>query len=465
MNSHVKLTTATRPGVLVIALASFLVPFMGSALNLALPDIGARLDMSAGSLAWIATAYLISTAILQLPLAALADRIGHRRAFRHGLLLFSVATGACALSPNTAVLLVLRALSGAGAAMVFATGTAILTALVPAARRGRALGINVAVVYAALAAGPLLGGLLTHHLGWQSIFLVTGAAGLLAHHLARLLPPDRPSPVPAPALDRAGILLYSTGLAAAILGFTRLARPTGTPLLLAGLVLLFLFARHERRHASPLLDTRLLLHNRPLRRSLLAALVNYSATSAITFLLSLHLQYTRGLDPRHAGIILVTQALLQSFTTLFAGRLSDRHAPARLATLGMSITVIGLFFLALVSPSTPTAYLLPLLALLGIGFGTFSSPNTNLIMSAVTPPFYGQASALAGTARLLGQTLSMTIATMSITLYLGDASLSPALSPSLSRAARVTYIISLFLCLLGLHATRPRARETPPPPR
>ncbi|MDR1415170.1 MAG: MFS transporter [Odoribacteraceae bacterium] len=442
-----------KRGLLVIAAASFMVPFMASALNLAMPEIGARFAMTAGRLAWVATAYLISTAILQVPLSRLADMVGRRKIFCRGVLLFSVATFACGLAPSGWALLATRFISGAGSAMMFGTGTAILTSLFPPGRRGWALGINVAVVYAALAAGPFLGGMLTHHLGWEAIFFVSGGAGIGVLVLARRRLRGEWVEARGERFDWTGSILYGLGLAGVIYGFSALSGASGWPCLVMGTAALVVFALHERRHASPVFNVRLLAGNRVFAMSLLAALINYAATAGIAFMLSLYLQYVRGMDARHAGLILICQACVQSVCSLVSGRLSDRFSPARLATWGMAISVAGLAELVFLAEGTPPALIIGLLAVLGVGFGIFSSPNTNLIMSSVARQHYGQAAAISGTVRLAGQAISMGIAGMVISFYAGERVLTPALHAEITLAARVTFLIFLALCLVGVRAS------------
>ena len=444
-----------RRGLLVIVMAAFLVPFMGSALNLALPEIGATFEMKAITLTWVATSYLMTTAILQVPLARLADRVGREKIFCLGILLFSACTFFCGLAPATSVLLAARCLAGVGSAMIFGTSTAILTSLFPPGQRGWALGVNVAVVYAALAAGPFLGGMLTHYAGWKMLFFASAGVGLMILPLARVfLRGERVET--REQFDWTGSVLYGTGLAALIYGFSSPTSTTGVACLAGGALLFGVFITHERRHASPVFDVRLVGGNRVFRLSLLAALVNYAANSAVAFMLSLYLQYARGLDARHAGLILISQACVQSACSLVSGRLSDRVSPVRLATLGMAISAAGLGGLVLLEIETSFVTVVALLVVLGVGFGIFSSPNTNLIMGSVRREEYGQASAISGTARLTGQAFSMGIAGMALSLRVGDAQLSPALLPAFMQGARVTFIIFFVLCLAGVWASRRR---------
>ncbi len=450
--------TDPRKGLIVISTASFLVPFMGSALNLALPRIAEAFSMKAVSMTWLATAYLIASAIFQIPFARLADLIGRKKVFTIGVAGFSVCTALCGVAVSEEMLLAMRFLSGVGSAMIFGSYLAILTAIFPPQQRGKALGINTAVVYAALAAGPLLGGLLTDYLGWQSLFFACAGVGLLVLLFTRLFLHGEWVEARGEKFDYLGSLLYALGLSGVIYGFSFLSKPHGAVCLGMSLILLVFFVRYEKRQSSPVLNVRLFFGNRVFTLSALAALINYAATSAIAFMLSLYLQYIRGLDPRHAGLLLISQACVQSLCSLLSGPLSDRIAPSRLATAGMGIIVLGLAGLTFLDADTPYWVLIGLLVLLGTGFGVFSSPNTNVIMSSVPPKDYGQASATTGTMRLTGQAFSMGIAGMAIALGMGNHAITPELHGAFLSSMRLTFIVFLGLCVVGVYASSARVK-------
>ena len=169
--------TVKRAALLVATLGAFLTPFMGSAVNLALPRIGQAFSMDAVLLGWVATAYLLAAAMFLVPFGKIADMHGRKRIFTYGVLTLTLASFLSAISTSGTLLICFRVLQGIGSAMIFGTGIAILTSVFPAGERGKALGINVAAVYLGLSLGPFLGGLLTQHLGWRSVFLVNVPLG------------------------------------------------------------------------------------------------------------------------------------------------------------------------------------------------------------------------------------------------------------------------------------------------
>ncbi len=200
----------------------------------------------------------------------------------------------------------------------------------------------------------------------------------------------------------------------------------------------------------------LFVGNRGFLFSNLAALINYSATFAVTFLMSLYFQYARGFSPALAGFALVPQFLLQMLVSPYAGRLSDRVEPRIIASIGMGVTVLGLALLTILSEATPLWYIIACLVLLGLGFGLFSSPNTNAIMSAVDRRHYGVASGMNGTMRLLGQMLSMGIATTIFAVVIGHVEITPEYYDAFVNSVQIAFVVFTVLCLFGVGASLAR---------
>jgi MFS family permease len=450
----------------ILCAASFLVPFMGSAINLSLPQISETFSMKAVSLSWIATAYLIATAIFQVPFARLADLVGRKRIFTAGIAIFGVATFMCGLThplhhlcPSGILLIVFRAVSGLGCAMMFGTSMAILTSIFPPDKRGKAIGINTSIVYFALASGPFLGGVLTHYLGWQSLFYLTGLVGCLVAAGAFAFLKGEWVEAKGEKFDLTGSVIFAAGLFCLIFGFSGLPGTAACLLIAAGLAASFFFVFYELRHRQPVFNVRIFSGNRIFGFSSLSALINYACTSAVAFMMSLYLQYIRGFDAHGAGLILIVQAGVQCVVSLYAGRWSDRFNPSLIATAGMGIILAGLVGFIFLSPDTSLVVVIGLLALLGVGFGMFSSPNANVIMSSVDRKYYGQASATIGTVRLTGQAFSMGIAMMAISLHLGNRLIVPELYPLFMRSFRMTFEICAVLCLVGTYASTFRTRR------
>lgn len=448
----------SKQGLIVICIAAFLVPFMGSALNLALPEISKAFSLNAVMLTWLATIYLISTAVFQIPFARIADIVGRKKIFLGGVALFSLSCFLCAFACSGVELLALRFLSGIGSSMMMSTNIAILSSLFPPEKRGKALGINVSVVYAALAIGPFFGGILTHYFGWHSIFFTTAGAGIVVFVLTNIFLRGEWIEAKGEPFDVKGAVLYGAGLTAVIYGFSSLPSIAGIACLVGGSGLFVYFCKYENRQQFPIFNVQLFSKNRSFALSSLAALINYAATAAIAFMLSLYLQYVRGLNPQTAGLILISQACVQSVFSLIAGSLSNRIEPSKMATAGMSIIVVGLCGLTFIAANTPFWVIIALLVCLGMGFGMFSSPNTVVIMASVEKKYYSQASATTGTMRLAGQAFSMGIAGMCISFYVGKNEIAGKLVEFLL-SMRTTFIIFVLLCVVGVYASTVRIEK------
>lgn len=447
-----------RLTLVVTAIGAFLPPFMTASVNIALPQVAAELHLSAVALGWVTTGFLLSAAVFLLPSGRLADIRGRRRLFLAGLAVFTLGAALCALAPSGAALIAARLVQGVGGALLFATVLAIVTSVFPPERRGRALGINIAAVYLGLSAGPLLGGIITGWIGWRGLFAITVPIGLLGIALTAWRLHDEWADARGEHFDGAGAVLYGLALVALMLGLTRPTHAAGIALAAAGVLGLAAFVAWEARAPSPVLDVRLLARNRPFALSNLAALFIYTATFAIPFLLSLYLQDVRGLGPELAGLVLVVQPGLQMLVSPAAGRLSDRVEPRVPASIGMALTLVGLVLLARLDPTTPIPLAIAALALVGLGFGLFSSPNSNAVMGAVEPRLYGVASGTVGTMRVLGQMLSMALVLMLFALILGDAAIRVGGDPGFLRGLRFAFSAYAVLCGVGLVASVARGR-------
>ena len=447
--------------LLVTTLASFLMPFMGSSINVALPSIGKEFGMSAVSLGWVATAFLLTGAIFQVPFGRMADIRGRRKVFLLGVLLHAVASMVAGFSMSAAMLIATRALQGMASAMAFGTAVAILTSVFPPEERGKVLGINVTAVYTGLSAGPFLGGILTQFLGWRSIFFVTSPLWSLVFVLGLWKLKGELAEASGERFDFVGSMIYSVTLVAIIYGLSLLPSLAGAGFLVAGFLGLWALVNYEARATSPVFDIRLFKDNRAFTFSNLAALISYSATFAVSFLVSLYLQYIKGLSPQEAGLILLSQPVVQALFSSFSGRLSDRIDPRILASMGMGITVAGLFLLVFLGPETGMGYIVGSLGILGFGFALFSSPNTNAVMSSVERKSYGVASGILGTMRQTGMMFSMALVMILFSMIIGRVQIAPENYSSFLKCIRITFVISAFLCSGGVFASLARGKLHP----
>lgn len=443
--------------LLIACLASSLVPFMGSSVNLALPQIAREFGLNGVEQSWILTAYLLSTAILQVPFGRLADIWGKRTVFISGLGLFFVATCGCGFAYSGMMLTAMRALQGIGSAMVFCTNMAIISSVFPPKERGMAMGINAATVYISIAAGPSLGGIITQYVGWEYVFFITAGLSVVALTGALIVMKDRWIEAKGEPFDVKGTVIYGFAIMALIYGLTILPGAMGFALIPLSALLLYLFVRQEKKETYPVFNVRLLLHNKIFRMSSTAALINYAATFPIGYLISLYLQEVKILDAKSAGLVLIVQPIVQSVLSPFAGKLSDKIQPRYIASFGMALISGSLLVIAFfITPDSSLVTLMVMLGLLGAGFAAFSSPNTNAIMGSVDKKNYSMASATTGTVRLIGQAFSMGVTTMIISMVIGDRAITPEVSDGLMKVIHITFITFAILCALGIYTSMAR---------
>ena len=445
-----------RSVLLVATFAAFLTPFLGSAVNLALPSIGKEFNANAISLGWVISSFILASAIFLLPFGRLGDIIGRKKVFTYGIILFTISTFLIIFSQSISTLIVLRIFQGFSSAMIFGTSLAIITSVFPPGERGHAMGINITAVYFGLSAGPVVGGFLTQTFGWRSIFIFLVPIGLISLYFILRKMKGEWAEARGEKFDWKGSVIYGIALSAFMYGFSKLPSATGWILLFSGIFIALLFVVFEKRQEFPVFDVRLILRNRVFAFSGLAALIHYSATSATGFFISLYLQYLKDFDARTAGLIMISQPVAMALLSPLAGKLSDRKNPGVIASAGMGLTGLGLLLLCFISASTPVYVIILLLILMGIGFGLFSSPNSNAIMSSVEKKHLGIASGVVGTMRMVGQMMSMGIAMMLIALFIGKQTINPATYPGLMSALRTGFIIFSILSILGIFASLAR---------
>jgi len=293
-------------------------------------------------------------------------------------------------------------------------------------------------------------------MGWRSIFAVLVPVGLASIWLINKKMKFEWAEAKGEKFDWKGSLIYGVALSAFMYGFSRLPSFFGWLCLSSGIIMAGVFLVVENKTEHPVFDIRLILRNRVFAFSGMAALINYSATSATGFFVSLYLQYLKGLDARTAGLIMISQPLAMALLSPMAGKLSDSKNPGVIASAGMGLTAIGLILLCFITAETPFYILVILLIIMGVGFALFSSPNSNAIMSSVENRHLGIASGVVGTMRMVGQMMSMGIAMMLIALYIGKKTINLETYPGLLSAMKTGFIIFSILSVLGIFASLAR---------
>jgi EmrB/QacA subfamily drug resistance transporter len=449
----------------VVSAVQFLTPFMLSAVGVALPVIGREFSASAVQLGLVETVYIFAFSLFLIPAGRLGDIYGRKRIFTIGIVVFTAGTVLISLAFTIGSFIVFRFFQGCGGAMISGTSVAILSSVFPAARRGRAMGVIVGCIYLGLSLGPVLSGFMVTHLGWRWIFYLGVLVELSCLLLTVLKLKGEWAEARGERFDFVGTLLYIISLFGLIYG-TLNQKEGGIylGLIISGALGLLIFLIFEYRCSSPILDVGLVIRNRVFAFSNLATLINYAASFGIAFFFSLYLQVVRGYSPEGAGWILIIQPVVQSVLSPLFGRLADRVSPAGLATAGMALCTLGLGLASQVHAGTPIRVIMGMLALMGVGFGLFSSPNTTTVMGSVPPKSFGIASSFLATMRTIGMLCSMTIINLVFNQIMGDHPVNAATQSFFLASMHLCMMIFCLLCVAGVFCSMVRLKRGVTPP-
>lgn len=394
------------------ALGAFGATVMGTGVNVALPTLVRTFETDFAVVQWVVLSYLLATSALLPVLGRLADAFGKRRFFLAGFATFALGSLLCGLAPSAGALIALRTLQGLGSAVLTALGLAIVTDVFPASERGRAIGVNGAVLSAGIVIGPTLGGFLIDALSWRWVFWIGVPLGLAGLLLAwRVVPAGRGDR--ERGFDVAGaatLVVALTALSLALTfgqgrGFTDAAVLALFALAGAGLIA---FPAIERRAVAPVLELSL-LRNRELTIGLVAGLATFIAIAGTIFLMPFYLEKVLGYAPREVGLLMSVVPIVLVLTAPLAGILADRVGARPVTVAGLALILIG--YLAIGTLDTETTALGFVLRFLpiGLGMGTFQTPNNSAVMGSVPRRRSGVAGGLLALTRTLGQTAGIAV--------------------------------------------------------
>ncbi len=452
------MTKDQKTALFVAMVTSFMAPFMSSALNLSVTDISTQFNAPAGISTWVVNAYTLSTAAFSACMGSLADLRGRRKMILVGCIAFAATSALCALSTNIYLLVAFRFLTGISAAVVLAANVPLMLLYFAPQVKGRMLGISVSSVFVGLALGPTLGGVLNDTLGWRAIFVLGIVLSMLAFAFCLRLEDDS-NKAPA-SFDHRGNTLYVIAIMLLMLGLTELTTQQWGPFVLcAGVLVLVVFVVFEWRCERPMIHVRLFAKSRAYGFSNLATMLNFAAVFAVSYTMAIYLQNVKGLDAAVAGLLLIAQPLAQVVLAPVSGRLSDRFAPAAIATAGVALCTCSLGMLLTLSADTPLWFIVTALVVLGIGLGTFSAPNNNAILSCVDRSHYSEANATVSTMRGIGQTASLAFASMMLSSSLGSTIFSESDPQVLSAAIAQIMLVCFVLSVLTIAASLVRNKR------
>ncbi|MGA5649441.1 MFS transporter [Streptomyces seoulensis] len=407
-----ELSHRRRMLVLSICCMSLLIVSLdNTALNVALPSMQRELHATTSGLQWTIDAYTLVLASLLMLAGSAADRIGRKRVFMAGLVIFTAGSLLCSLAPNLELLVVFRMVQAVGGSMLNPVAMSIITNTFTDPReRARAIGVWGAVVGISMAAGPLAGGLLVESVGWRSIFWVNLPVGLAALLLTlRFVPESRaPRPRRPDPVGQVLVIALFGSLTYAIIEAPDASLAQVLPFAAVAVAALLALLVYEPRRAEPLIDLRF-FHSAPFSGATGIAVSAFAALGGFLFLSTLYLQNVRGLDALHAGLWMLPMAVPTLLCAPLSGRLVGSRGP-RLSLLiaGAAMTLSGLLF-ALFEAETSDVTLFLGYVLFGVGFGFVNAPITNTAVSGMPRAQAGVAAAVASTSRQLGQTLGVAV--------------------------------------------------------
>lgn len=443
--------------VLAIWLAMAMSVLDGAIANVALPTIAGQLHASAASSIWIVNAYQLAITVCLLPLAALGDKLGYRRVYMAGLAVFTVGSLSCALSHTLAELTAARVLQGVGAAGIMSINSALVRFTYPHRQLGRGIGLNAVIISISAAIGPTVASAILARASWEWLFAVNVPIGVVAIVIAsRALPRTMGSGRP---FDWPSALLNALTFGFLILGLESLAREglqEGVAKLAAGATAGALLAWRELRRAVPLVPFDLL--RIPIfGLSVATSIVSFSAQMLAYTALPFYFQEMLGRSPVAIGLLMTPWPLAVAVSAPLAGRLADRHPAGLLGGIGLAVFAIGLALLSQVGPGASDLEIVWRMAVCGLGFGFFQSPNNRAMVTSAPLKRSGAAGGMLATARLLGQTFGA-LAT-AVFFHAGGTRATTTALLTASGVAALAALVSLLRLRLAPDASPPPAAK------
>lgn len=446
--------------LLACCISGLVTPLLSTMMNLSLVSIGENFGVGSHLLAYVNTAFLLSSVIFMVPLARAGDIIGKKRMYLIGLAVIAIACLLASVSPSFFWLVGCRVMMGFGSAALVTTSVSLITDVFPSNARGGAIGLQTMCVYIGLSLGPPLGGTLNDLIGWHALFLFVVPLAVVAF-LCMLTFRHEISPAAGSSFDGKGAVLYGVGILLAMGGVINMPETWAVVMLIVGVVVIGLFARAESGNPDHLLNVHL-FRSKVFTGSCLATFLNYAASYSISYFLALYLQEIGAISATQAGILMLVQAAIQAVVTPLFGRFSDHVGDKRiLPTCGMIITGIGVAMFLFYGLEVNYPLVVATMVIVGFGLGMFSAPNTSVIMGSVRPEETGEASAMVAVMRQSGMMVSMGIAMLFISVIMGGSdNLVPENYGSFLDVIHISFGVCLAMCVVGTFASFLRGRET-----
>ena len=454
-----------RVAIIVMILGTSMTVLDGSIVNVALPMIARSLNVDPAAAVWIANAYIIAGAMTMVAFASIGEVFGFRRLYMSGILVFTLASLGCALSPSLPVLNAMRFLQGLGGAAAMSIGPALYRYIFPTRLLGTALGINALVVASSTAAGPAIGGLMLSVLSWPWLFAVNVPIGIVTLLLARRVLPRNPGR--GGKFDATGALLSAIALGTFVMGVDGLSRHDSwvQELMLGGIALIStaLFIIRQRKYSAPLLPLDIFASQR-FSMAVATSLCSFVGQGIAFIALPFLFQGAYGFSPLLSAALFTPWPVAIALTAPIAGRLADRYPAALLSTCGLLVLTLGLILLACLGDHASVPDILWRAFICGLGFGFFQSPNNREMLSNAPRSRSGTASGVLAIARTFGQSLGAAlVAVVLAATSVAQASANTAqldasaVHMSLWLAASATLLATIISALRIRHGRMPDA--------
>lgn len=446
--------------MLIVWIGIFMATLDGSIVNVALPTLTEYFNSDITTIEWVIMAYLLTITSLLLSLGRLSDMFGRKPIFAGGLALFTVGSGLCAISATEGQLIFYRIIQGIGAAMLMATGIAIITHAFPPRERGKAMGLIGTIVSIGSMAGPIAGGFLIENVGWQSIFYINIPIGIFGTVMAlRILRKDEM--VMGQTFDIPGALTLFISLVLLLLAMSqgqKLGWYSGYIILLfiLSVILFIIFVYIETKARHPMMELRH-FRNMPFAAANISALISFMAMFSIILLMPFFLEHELGYSPQDVGIVFLAVPLVMSVVSPVSGWLSDRRTSSYiLSSIGVGIASISILSLSFLSQSSGFIDVTLRLALLGFGMGLFQAPNNSIIMGSLPKEQLGIAAGTLGTMRNMGMVIGIAV---SGAVFSSRYAFYGGIDSSFQPAFHDTYIVSAIICGIAMVTSLVRSQE------
>lgn len=439
----------------------FMATLDGSIVNVALPTLTAFFNTDITTIEWVVMAYLLTITALLLSLGRISDMVGRKNIFAGGLAIFTIGSGLCSISTTEGQLIFYRIIQGIGAAMLMATGVAIITHAFPPKERGKAMGLIGTVVSIGSLAGPVMGGFLIERVGWQSIFYINIPVGIIGTAMALYIL-KKDDTVKGQKFDLPGALALFIGLISLLLALSEGQKLgwTSVPIILLfiiAVVFFVLFIIVENRASHPVMELRH-FRNRPFAAANISALISFMAMFTVILLMPFFLERELHYSPQKMGLVFMFVPLVMSVVSPVSGWLSDRTNSFFLSSIGIGIASLSILLLGFLTPQSGFLDVAFRLSLLGLGMGLFQAPNNSIIMGSLPKEQLGIAAGTLGTMRNMGMVIGVAISgavfSSRFAFYSGtDGSFLPAF--------RDTYIVAAVICGIAVVVSLVRSNVKP----